>query len=65
MTNRLFYLFLFTLFACSGNKDSDIAKIKLKEFEGQTIDLNQYQGKAVFINFGQPGASLAFRRCQR
>ena len=51
MTNRLFYLFLFTLLACSGNKDSDIVKVKLKELKGQTIDLNQYQGKAVFINF--------------
>ncbi len=36
--------------ACSSYKDSDINKIKLKELNGQSIDLSQYEGKTVFIN---------------
>ena len=51
MKNELFYLLLFALLACSRAKDNDIAKIKLKELKGQSVDLKQYDGKTVFINF--------------
>lgn len=51
MTHKLFYIFLFTVLACSGRKDSDIAKVKIKELKNQPMDLTQYEGKAVFINF--------------
>lgn len=52
MKHKIFYLSLFFGFlACSGSKDNDIAKVKLKELTGQSIDLAQFEGKAVFINF--------------
>ncbi len=52
MKYKLFYLSLFFgCLACSGSKDNDIAKVKLKELTGQSIDLAQFEGKAVFINF--------------
>lgn len=52
MKHKIFYLSLFFGFlACSGSKDNDIAKVKLKELTGQSIDLAQYEGKVVFINF--------------
>ncbi len=45
------HIILFTsLFACS-KQDSDIAKVKLTELSGESIDLTQYEGKVVFINF--------------
>jgi thiol-disulfide isomerase/thioredoxin len=48
----LLYIFLFTsTFACTSRPDTDIAKIKLVELNGEPIDLAQYEGKAVFINF--------------
>jgi len=52
MKYKIFYLSLFFGFlACSGSKDNDIAKVKLKELTGQSIDLAQFEGKVVFINF--------------
>lgn len=59
--NRKFlYLFLFGLLGCTGGSkiesastvsEADIAKVKLKELDDQTIELSQYEGKTVFINF--------------
>jgi thiol-disulfide isomerase/thioredoxin len=52
MKYKLFYVSLFFgCLACSGSKDNDISKVKLKELTGQSIDLAQFEGKAVFINF--------------
>lgn len=60
MIHKFFYLFLFSLLSCTGGPkdqsgstlpEADIAKVNLKEMNGQPIDLSQYQGKAVFINF--------------
>lgn len=50
MKNSIFYLIL-TLSACTGSKDHDISKIKLTELNDQPIDLAQFEGKTVFINF--------------
>lgn len=59
--NRKFlYLFLFGLLGCTGGSkdesvstvsEADIAKVKLKELDDQTIELSQVEGKTVFINF--------------
>ncbi len=51
MKHKLFYSFLIILLACSGVKDNDLAKVKLKEMSEHSIDLSQYKGKTVFINF--------------
>lgn len=61
MKSYSFYLFLFVLTACgSKSKDQssspleskiDLLKVKLTEIGGQAIDLSQYKGKTVFINF--------------
>jgi thiol-disulfide isomerase/thioredoxin len=52
MKHKPFYLLIFFGFlGCSVNKDNDISKVKLKELTGQSIDLAQFEGKAVFINF--------------
>lgn len=51
MRQKLPYLFLLVLLACSGGKETDIAKIKLKELNDQPIDFAQYEGKTVFVNF--------------
>jgi thiol-disulfide isomerase/thioredoxin len=55
MKINIFCIVLFTLFGCSGGKEksnsTDIVKIKLKEMNDQSIDLEEYKGKAVFINF--------------
>lgn len=50
--HRLLYLLLFGILACSGGKEKDISKVKLKELKTEhSIDLTQFEGKAVFINF--------------
>ena len=61
MTEKLFFLFLFILASCTGGikdqsisttkTDNDIVKVKLKELNGKDIDLEQYKGKTIFINF--------------
>ena len=62
---RIAVAFLFLLVSCkekesSNNKDkptvvkkieSEFDKIKLTELDGTPIDLHQYQGKTLFINF--------------
>ena len=60
MNQNLFYSVVFLLLSCTGGtKDktrstdltADIAKVKLKEINDQSIDLVRYRGKVVFINF--------------
>lgn len=52
MKSNLFYVSLFIGFlACSGSTDNDLSKVKLNELTGQSIDMAQFEGKAVFINF--------------
>jgi thiol-disulfide isomerase/thioredoxin len=51
MKYKLLHLLFLGLLACSGSKDNDIAKVNLSELTGQPIDLAQFEGKAVFINF--------------
>lgn len=51
MKSGSFYLLLFALLSCSRAKENDIAKVKLKELDDQPINLAQYEGKTVFINF--------------
>lgn len=61
MTHKIFYLILFILTSCSGGSkdqnvsintsEGDIEKVKLNELDDQEIDLDQFKGKTVFINF--------------
>jgi thiol-disulfide isomerase/thioredoxin len=44
-------LFLLVLLGCSSNIDRDLYKVQLKELSGSPIDLSQYDGRTVFINF--------------
>lgn len=61
MHRKLYYLLLLILLSCSGGtKDQsastpaseiELNKVKLKELNGQVIDLSQFKGKTIFINF--------------
>ncbi len=51
MKHLLLYLLLFGLVSCSVKTDNDLSKIRLKELNDRQIDLTQYRGKTVFINF--------------
>lgn len=56
MKHKFIYLILIVLSACSGNSSDSkdaiaITDIKLKELNDQPIDITQYEGKTVFINF--------------
>lgn len=51
MKRKYCILLFFLLSGCSGNKDSEISGIELRELNGQVIDLTKYEGKTVFINF--------------
>lgn len=55
MKRKLICLILISLSACSGNSNDsnaiDISDVKLTELNNQAIDLTQYEGKTVFINF--------------
>ena len=56
MKHKLIYLILVSLWACSGNSGEsnhalDITDVKLKELNDKAIDLTQFEGKTVFINF--------------
>jgi thiol-disulfide isomerase/thioredoxin len=52
-----FFLLIIIIASCSGSTNdqsysqADITKINLKELNDQPIDLTQYQGKTVFVNF--------------
>lgn len=60
MVNVVVFLISASSFQCA-NKSSDkagvhdqeniVSKIEIKELNGQSIDLNDYKGKTVFINF--------------
>jgi len=53
------WIILASILGCSGKsgnqaqqgESSILSKIRLKDLKGNPIDLNQYQGKVVFINF--------------
>ena len=59
--NKLLIVLLFMAASCSDSKKQEsksisssqreIEKVKLTSLEGMTIDMKQYNGKAVFINF--------------
>lgn len=61
MKLTIFFLIVITLAGCSrGNKDQsapsatstdDIKKVKLTDLNDKEIDLDQFKGKTVFINF--------------
>ena len=61
MIRKLFFIILITLTGCArGNKDQsvpsatstdDIKKVKLTNLNDREIDLDQFKGKTVFINF--------------
>ena len=60
ITHKFLYLFCLSLLGCTGStKDQagstlsveDIANVQLKELDDQPIDLTQYKGKTIFINF--------------
>ncbi|MBK5279104.1 MAG: TlpA family protein disulfide reductase [Bacteroidia bacterium] len=61
MFRKLFYPLLIILASCGGvtkdqpasttDKVKGVAKVKLKELDNQDIDLDQYKGKTIFINF--------------
>jgi cytochrome oxidase Cu insertion factor (SCO1/SenC/PrrC family) len=61
-SNNCFGLILFiSLLSCTGKQDNQssavnepenlVGKIELKDMNGHSIDLVQYRGKTVFINF--------------
>lgn len=51
MKRKRYILLFLLLMGCSVNTTNDIAKIELRELDGQIIDLTIYEGKAVFVNF--------------
>lgn len=56
LTNKLSFIFLLVAASCSQRQGQENAtqirdKIKLTELNGKSIDLNQFQGKTLFINF--------------
>ncbi len=53
---RILFLLCITLVACTSGKKKDSEKISLEDISltdlsGKAIDLSQYKGKTVFINF--------------
>jgi thiol-disulfide isomerase/thioredoxin len=46
-----FFVTFLTLLGCGAANDRDINKVELTELSGTAIDLSEYQGKPVFINF--------------
>ncbi len=59
-SHRVFYILLISLFSCTGKsaqqstapEQVSIAnKIELKDMNGQPINLSEYRGKTIFINF--------------
>lgn len=51
LNKKAYFIFLSAVLGCSGATDRDINKVELKELNGIAIDISQYKGKAVFINF--------------
>ncbi|MGE0771538.1 MAG: TlpA family protein disulfide reductase [Cyclobacteriaceae bacterium] len=51
--NRLLYIIALILVLIGGcqQTSSDLSKIKLTELDGTPIDLTQYKGQIVFVNF--------------
>ena len=47
----LLYLLFISFLSCTSKVNNDLARIKLTELDNQNIDLAQYKGKTVFINF--------------
>jgi len=54
MTRELLIIYLIAVAGCSSNNkeqaNSGISKIKLEDLNNQSIDLNAYLGKTVFLN---------------
>jgi len=58
---KISIVLLFGIFACKGGdkdkpvshtgKDREIDKIRLKDLNGQPINLEKYKGKTIFLNF--------------
>jgi len=49
--NTILYTTFFAVLGCAGKNDREINKVKLKELDGTPVDLSEYDGKTVFINF--------------
>jgi len=54
--SRILFLLCIAITACTPNKKNDSGKIELEDISltdlsGKSIDLSQYKGKTVFINF--------------
>jgi len=48
---KIYFILLSVVLGCSGSSERETNKIELKELNGTAIDLSQYAGKAIFINF--------------
>lgn len=48
---KISYLLLLGILGCAGSTERDINKVQLTELDGTPIDMSQYNGKTVFINF--------------
>jgi thiol-disulfide isomerase/thioredoxin len=51
VNKKIFFVAFLTLVGCGADNDRDIDKVQLTELDGTAIDLSEYHGKAVFINF--------------
>lgn len=60
ITYKIFFLISASFFQCTTkspdqagvqNDGNIVSKIQMKELNGQSIDLNDYKGKTIFINF--------------
>jgi len=56
MMRSLFFIFLIALAACSSQKTGEqssmvASQIKLTDLDGKEVDLTEFEGKTVFVNF--------------
>ena len=51
LNKKTYFIFFLGVLGCSGATERDINKVELKELNGIAINISQYKGKAVFINF--------------
>lgn len=51
LINTILYTTFFAVLGCAGTNDREINKVRLKELDGTPVDLSEYDGKTVFINF--------------